>query len=229
MTKPKAKPDPKPEGAPCQPVPPDVTMTNGAPVVNTTPGRLRAVSGSDNDDFALWAMKGALGNRWRPKWLTEEEDRQQVAAMIEALRGFAPRDEVEGMMAAQAVSAHAASMECYRRAMHSEQPGEAAAQLRKQAANLSRIFMELVAALDKRRGKGTPQVFRVERVQVAPGGQAIVGNVATGAGAVAQSAPPALDPLHAQNGQRALAVPQSGLAPFVAPARPEPMAARARG
>ena len=38
--------------------------------------------------------------------------------------GIAPRDELEGMMAAQLVAAHNAAMECYRRAMIGEQSFE---------------------------------------------------------------------------------------------------------
>jgi len=202
----KPKSEPKPDAAPVPPVSPDVTMQNGAPAVSTTTGLLRAVSGSMHDDFGFWLMKSALGNRWHPKWLSGEEDRQQIAAVIQALRGFAPRDEVEGMMAAQATSAHAASVECYRRAMLPDQPGEAASQFRKQAANLSRTFLELVAALDKRHGKGAPQVFRVERVQVAPGGQAILGNVLTGGAKH-------IDPAQIPPCPAALAAPQPSFTP----------------
>ncbi len=213
----KPKPEPKPDAPPVLPVSPNVTTQNGAPVVSTTPGQLRDVSGSTHDDFGFWLMRSALGNRWHPKWLSGEEDRQQVAAVIQALCGFAPRDEVEGMMAAQATSAHAASMECYRRALLPEQPIEAATQLRKQAANLSRTFMELVAALDKRHGKGAPQVFRVERVQVAPGGQAIVGNVVASAARAPEPANPPSSPA-------ALATAQPSFGPDLS--RPEPAMVR---
>lgn len=85
-------------------------------------------------------------------------------------------------MAAQAVALHAASMECLRRAMIAEQPAQMGDQLRRQGANLSRAFLDVVAALDRKRGKGARQVVRVERVMVASGGQAIVGNVQGGGG-----------------------------------------------
>ena len=35
-----------------------------------------------------------------------------------ALAGVGPKDELEGMMAAQLIAAHNAAMECYRRAPH---------------------------------------------------------------------------------------------------------------
>jgi hypothetical protein len=90
---------------------------------------------------------------------------------------FKPADAIEGMMAVQAFGLHNASAECLRRAMLPDQPFEAADRLRRQAANLTRAFLDVVAGLDRKRGKGGHQVVRIERVQVAPGGQAIVGNV----------------------------------------------------
>ena len=82
-------------------------------------------------------------------------------------------------------------MECSRRAMVPDQPFEAAQGFRKAAANASRTFVELLSALDRKRGKGGQQVVRVEHVHVHPGGQAVVGNVKGGdAGAVTKPAPP---------------------------------------
>jgi hypothetical protein len=71
-----------------------------------------------------------------------------------------------------------------------DQPFEAAQGLRKAAANASRTFVELLSALDRRRGKGGQQVVRVEHVHVHRGGQAIVGNVKAGETATTQSVPP---------------------------------------
>ena len=99
---------------------------------------------------------------------------------MNAMMEFKPADGIEGMMAAQAVGLHSAAMECLRRAMIPDQPGQVADQLRRQSANLSRAFLDVVAALDRKRGKGVRQVVRVERVMVAAGGQAVVGNVQAG-------------------------------------------------
>jgi hypothetical protein len=41
------------------------------------------------------------------------------------LNGVGPKDEIEGMMAAQLSAAHNAAMECYRRGMIDEQNSEA--------------------------------------------------------------------------------------------------------
>jgi hypothetical protein len=100
---------------------------------------------------------------------------------MSALIAFKPKDEIEGMLAAQAVALHFGAMECLRRAMHKDQPFDIASKLRKDGANLARAMTDMLDALDRKRGKG-PQVVRVERVMVHDGGQAIVGAVAAGAG-----------------------------------------------
>ncbi len=98
--------------------------------------------------------------------------------VIDSLAAFAPKDPIEGMISAQAVALHHASMECFRRAMIERQPADIAAKLRKDGTNMSRALVDMVEALARHRGKG-PQVVRVERVVVQDGGQAIVGAVAT--------------------------------------------------
>ena len=52
---------------------------------------------------------------------------------------------------------------------------------RKAAANSSRTFIELLTALDRKRGKGSQQRVTVEHVHVHAGGQAVVGAIASGA------------------------------------------------
>src|SRR5881227_1187559 len=46
---------------------------------------------------------------------------RQSTATVEALIGIGPKDELEGMLAAQIIAAHNAAIECYRRAMIPEQ------------------------------------------------------------------------------------------------------------
>jgi hypothetical protein len=73
---------------------------------------------------------------------------------VTGLQAFKPADEIEGMLAVQAMAAHHTSMECSRRAMLPDQPFEASQGLRKAAANASRTFIELMSALDRKRGRG---------------------------------------------------------------------------
>jgi hypothetical protein len=67
-------------------------------------------------------------------------------------------------------------MECYRRAMISEQASEGCKEDLNQANKLSRTHATLLDALNRHRGKGQQKV-RVEHVHVHDGGQAIVGYV----------------------------------------------------
>ena len=119
---------------------------------------------------------------WFQPGQSDEDRNGKIFVAVTGLRAFAPTDEIEGMIAAQAMAAHHASMECSRWAMVPDQPFEAAQGFRKAAMHASRTFVELLSALDRRRGKGGQQVVRVEHVHVHPGGQAVVGNIGTGGG-----------------------------------------------
>lgn len=120
-----------------------------------------------------------------PTFMADGENYTKKMAAI-AMRAFKPADTVEGMLAAQAIALHHASLECSRRAILEGQPGEIASRLRKDAANSARAMVDMIEALDRRRGKG-PQTIRVERVVVQDGGQAVVaGTVVSGAALAAQ-------------------------------------------
>jgi hypothetical protein len=95
--------------------------------------------------------------------------------------GLAPKDGLEGMMAAQLIASHHAAMECYRRAMLAEQTFEGRQGALSQAGKLSRTHILPLEALNRHRGKGQQKVV-VEHVNVHAGGQAIVGNVSSPGG-----------------------------------------------
>jgi hypothetical protein len=110
------------------------------------------------------------------------------AAAEETLAGIGPRDAAEGLLAAQMVATHEAAMECFRRANLDGQTFEGRQANLGQANKLVRSYAALLEVLDRHRGKGQPQVVRVERVTVEAGGQAIVGAVTRGEGGVEQEA-----------------------------------------
>ena len=116
----------------------------------------------------------------RPLWLAnakeDERDRLHLAALA-TLISIAPKDEVEGMLAAQMVAAHNATMECYRRAMIGSQSHEGWQSNLTHAGKLSRTYVQLLEALNRRRGKTGSQKVTVEHVHVHAGAQAIVGTV----------------------------------------------------
>jgi hypothetical protein len=141
---------------------------------------LRQIGGSRSDRFNHALIEAMTRTGWFPSGQSEEDRNRQLFVAVTGLRAFRPTDEIEAMIAAQAMAAHHASMECSRRAMIPDQPFEAAQGFRKAAANASRTFVELLSALDRKRGKGGQQVVRVEHVHIHPGGQALVGNVRAG-------------------------------------------------
>jgi hypothetical protein len=144
------------------------------------------LSGSDSGHFTL----GLVNQVWRslfhpegtPEWIVEMG---QMAA-LGALEGIAPRDPLEGMLAAQMVATHETAMDCFRRAQLPNQTFEGRRMNLEFATKLMRSYAALVETLDKHRGKGQ-QVVRVEHVTVNAGGQAIVGAVSQGGGDGARS------------------------------------------
>ena len=138
-------------------------------------GTLKQIGGSRFDHWNEILANQALQALWLQHSDPETRDRQFTAA-IAALIGIGPKDELEGMMAAQLIAAHHAAMECYRRAMLSEQTFEGRRENLAQANKLSRTYATLLEALNRHRGKGQQKVT-VEHVHVHSGGQAVVGVV----------------------------------------------------
>src|SRR3954463_11690696 len=130
-------------------------------------GRLKDLGGSESDHWNNILANQALQSLWL-KNSTEEDRDKQSKAILAALAGIGPKDELEGMMAAQLVAAHNAAMECYRRAMIGEQTFEGRQQSLSQANKLGRTFATLLEALNRHRGKGQQKVT-VEHVHVHSG------------------------------------------------------------
>jgi hypothetical protein len=138
-------------------------------------GKLRCIGGSQSDHWNNIVANQAVKSLWLKHSDEENADRQRKAA-VSALVGIGPKDEIEGMIAAQLLAAHNASMECYRRAMLGEQTFEGHRENLNQANKLSRTYAILLEALNHHRGKGQQKVT-VEHVHVHSGGQAVVGVV----------------------------------------------------
>lgn len=139
-------------------------------------GRLKDLGGSQSDRWNNVLANQAMQALWVKNSNSDERDKQ-LGATVAALIGIAPKDELEGMMAAQLIAAHNAAMECYRRAMIGEQTFEGRRENLAQANKLSRTYAALLEALNRHRGKGQQKVT-VEHVHVHAGGQAVVGMVA---------------------------------------------------
>jgi hypothetical protein len=152
-------------------------------------GRLKDIGGSMSDAFNIDLAKQTARTLWFFENADAEEIKKQADAAVHALVGIKPGDELEGMIAAQLISCHNASMECYRRAMIPDQTFEAWRENLNQANKLSRTYAVLLDGLNRHRGKGQQKVT-VEHVHVYGGGQAIVGNVDGGGVAPKQEKQP---------------------------------------
>jgi hypothetical protein len=159
---------------------------SGAVIVANDPedqkGELKSIGGSQSDRWNLLLANQAVNALW-VKQSDEETRGQQYGATVAELVGIAPKDELEGMIAAQLLAAHNAAMECYRRAMLGEQTLEGRSENFSQANKLSRTYTVLLDALNGHRGKGQQKVT-VEHVHVHAGGRAVVGMVETPGGGV---------------------------------------------
>ena len=137
----------------------------------------KKIGGSESSRFNSVLVRQVLSTIWVPAGNPNDGAEHRLSAASVAVAASKPQDEIEAMFAAQAGALHFGAMEALRRSVIPEQPGDVAARLRRDGANLGRAMVEVVEALDRRRGKGPRQVVRVERVVVQEGGQAIVGPV----------------------------------------------------
>jgi hypothetical protein len=111
-------------------------------------GELKAMGGSRSDDFNSRLQNQAFNTLWLAHSDKDGHTKQFIATCM-AMASIAPRDELEGMLAAQMVATHAAAMECYRRAMLKEQSFEGRQDNLRQARKLSRIYADLVWAANE--------------------------------------------------------------------------------
>ena len=140
-------------------------------------GQLKAIGGSQSDHWNQTIASQAVRTLWTAHSDEKTLDSQR-SATVSALVGIGPKDEIEGMIAAQLIAAHNAAMESHRRAMLGEQTFEGRRENLAQANKLSRTYATLLDALNRHRGKGQQKVT-VEHVHVHAGGQAVVGMVET--------------------------------------------------
>jgi hypothetical protein len=163
-----------------KPAPGDETVTKFVGNPEALEPTLKQIGGSQSDDWNLVLANQTLNTLWRAHSNDEFQERQSGATLA-ALVGIDPRDELEGMIAAQLLAAHNAAMECHRRAMLENQSFEGRRENLNQANKLSRTWTTLLEALNRHRGKGQQKVT-VEHVHVHQGGQAVVGMVETPGG-----------------------------------------------
>lgn len=138
-------------------------------------GGLKRIGGSQSNHWNVVLANQVAQALWMENSDTPKRN-QQLRAVVGALAGIEPKDEIEGMLVANLIAAHNAAMECYRRAMIDEQTFMERRENLNQANKLSRTCVILLEALNKHRGKSQQKVT-VKHVHVHAGGQAVVGSI----------------------------------------------------
>lgn len=162
---------------------PSLTITdkNGVKQIGTdhpdeTTGQLllmKALGVSDNRFYS-----GLIGQLANAGLLGKADDARGVNFMLAAVKGAAPQDEIEAMLAAQMAAVHMATMTFARRLAHVDTIPQQDSATRG-FTKLARTFAAQMEAL-KRYRTGGEQKVTVHHVTVRDGGQAIVGTVSTG-------------------------------------------------
>ncbi|HKG77337.1 MAG TPA: hypothetical protein VKA90_07540 [Beijerinckiaceae bacterium] len=98
----------------------------------------REVGGSSSKEFNHVLIKQVVGSLWTAHAADKEAEIELYDAAAAALAGIKPKDEIEGMLAAQMVAAHSASMEC-RRCRHAGGRAKRAAAGRDDQATIARF------------------------------------------------------------------------------------------
>jgi hypothetical protein len=103
---------------------------------------------------------------------------QELNCALATVRGIAPRDETEALLAVQMAAIHHAAMMAARRLQRTETVAQQDS-CSNMFNKLTRTFTMQLDVLKKYRSNGE-QTIKVQHVHVNRGGQAIVGNVQTG-------------------------------------------------
>lgn len=130
-----------------------------------------------NKDVKLYGkmVYNQLKKSCRDYDLSKEGIGDTVIKIFTELAGINPKDQIEGMLAAQMIATHHATMDCFRIVAQSGHI-DIINQMSSSANKLSRTFMMQMEALNRYRGKGQ-QKMTVEHVHINSGGQAIIGNI----------------------------------------------------
>lgn len=129
-----------------------------------------ALGAADRD-----ALHGLLTQLMRAGMTARKPCEANLAFMISMVKGIAPKDSIESMLAAQMVSVHAAAMRSACRLALTEDLAEHES-ITRGLTRLARTFAAQIEALSRHRSNGE-RAITVQNLSVQDGGRAIVGNV----------------------------------------------------
>jgi hypothetical protein len=145
-------------------------------LTNITPSQKSLISGSLSEEFTESLQNSVLLSTpgLDLKNLDAIEARQRIT--VATLKGISPQDEIEGMLAAQMITAHNATMDAFTCVAVASSHSELKNTFINQATKLSKTYAVLTDTLLKYRYRDKVSLT-IDRVDVHHGGQAIVGNV----------------------------------------------------
>ncbi|MEI6723754.1 MAG: hypothetical protein WCO67_23580 [Betaproteobacteria bacterium] len=153
------------------------------------PADLPEATGTENRALGIQLVRQAIGSISVHPGMSDQEHQAAIKAVVAALKGVAPADGMESMLAVQLVATHNAAMDCLRRAQLDGQSFEGRDLNLKHATKLLAAYARQVEAIDRHRGQGQ-QKITVEHVTVNAGGQAIVGGVSSNGNVIAHTPAP---------------------------------------
>ena len=136
----------------------------------------------------LQGIMGVKGRRFADQLFTQTvamnrtwtEEGAVLPTIVETLAALEPQGATQSMLAVQLIGVHSAATAALDRASRPGiTPDEAERQVNR-ASKLMRLFAQQVELLARLQGKIAQQRVVVEKVDVGPGGQAIVGTVTGG-------------------------------------------------
>jgi hypothetical protein len=154
---------------------PRIEQANGKVAVTIEPSALCAIFGVDDVNVGTRLLSQLVSV------LQPDPDKPVDAAVVNQalamVEGIGPNDMLEAMTATMLVAAHHAALDAMRREMHPDQTPGGRLLYGGLALKAMRTYAQLLEALNHGRGKGVTQQIIVKRVNVEPGGQAVVGSV----------------------------------------------------
>lgn len=149
--------------------------TSDGPVALDAIGSPREITGTADLRLARRLMEQVGDCVPVPDSLPPLERRRRMEAAAATLKGIGPRDDTEGMLAAQMVATHNLALDCLARANGIRDPDWRAMEMR-YGARLLQLWTRQLEALDRQRGKGTRKL-RIEHVRLEPEGREILRQV----------------------------------------------------
>ena len=132
-----------------------------------------AFSGSPDLMFSQWLGEQTINAHCLPASLSETQKELRAAGILAQMKAIAPRNGLEGMLAAQMVTMHGTGCELLRRAIRLDESVQQADLLMRTSTRMMTLFARQTELLLRLRGH-EKQTLRIEHVRKAEDGRVSV-------------------------------------------------------